>query len=507
MASNFAYMRKIVILEEQPDYYKKEKGQNPKGHMNIEIRDGRGKLNLNIDNLKLNPEEEKIYKGYLISSDNKKPVQVELGAIILSENGKGSLEWKFEPTSVGGTSISIEKFNIIFIKGIDTKQNVDNIDIPLAGYIHKKDGSIASIINKQIKEHIEANQEIEPKKDFKTIEEKQIKIKNNNIEDNNIDHTTYENIFEPNILEESIEEKEVEADLDIQETAKDLQYELEQEVESEDIDEEKNEIEKEETKIENIEIHMEEPSVEDLSINDIGSLNIEFDEIEPAKLPMEEWEQEEQEDGFITLGDDFTCFFMGEEPINHLEGQSHQITYNYGIYTDNVDNTYGNKINKIDSYMETVKNYSMHLANYTMDILKFFEKVDPFRENLKDCSWWRIDQENEQIHRGFLPFYDYLINTYYPYPLTTKITTCQSLIEKHKHYIFGIVMKQDEIKYYVYGVPGGYTIEDHPYNGTTGFNTWLKNKDSYEGLGYWLVYIDALSGKIVNPVNPTIPTL
>ncbi len=189
------------------------------------------------------------------------------------------------------------------------------------------------------------------------------------------------------------------------------------------------------------------------------------------------------------MGDDFTPY--------------HQVTYNYGDY---IDNFYGNKINKMDAYMETAKNYSLQVANYTMDILKFFEKIQPFRENLRDCTWWKIEHSSEDFNRGFLPFYSHLVNAYYPYPLTSRTTTCQNLIEKYGHYIFGTVKRQEEIQYYVYGVPGKYTIAEHPYNGATGFNTWLRNKNSLEDLGYWLIYIDALSGKIVNPVNPTIPT-
>ncbi len=155
--------------------------------------------------------------------------------------------------------------------------------------------------------------------------------------------------------------------------------------------------------------------------------------------------------------------------------------------------------------MDTVKNYSLQVANYTMDILKFFDKVEPFRENLRDCTWWRIEQNNNDMDRGFLPFYNYLINAYYPYPLTSRTTTCQSMIEEYGHYIFGTVKKEEEVKYYVYGVRGRFTIADRPYNGATGFNTWLRDKDLSDDLGYWLIYIDALSGKIVNPVNPTIP--
>ncbi len=576
-----AFMRKFVILEEQPSYYKKVQGITPKGHMNIEIRDGRGKLIINVENLKAAPNEEKLYKACLVGVSDKGYVDVDLGVIVLNDKGRGSIEWKFDPVSVGGTSLSIDKFNNILVKEVDMTNDSNDVIVPLSGYIYKKDGSLVKLMKKQSEKEFPRKQEIQ-KQDTEKIQLAKSKVDNKKIiEEVNTENDlqqpeiraeqVQEDTYVPsaeefNIEEASIEEEKIEpANLDS--TVEEEQEELE-EIKKDMYEEAKDSFKPFEAGVNGLnveELYFDDIIPLNLAINDFEQVNMdigydkleeqnfqelddiqkvqevfetqeenEIQEIEEAQGFQEEVEEQAeatgtiwidletgeeveeeqslieenfievndilqddfQNDDFIRMGDDLENYFM------HL--QNNQVTYNYGDY---IDNTYGNKINKIDPYMDTAKNYSMQVANYTMDILKFFDKVEPFSENLRDCTWWRIEHNSEDINRGFLPFYNYLVNVYYPYPLTSKTTTCQSMIEKYSHYIFGTVKEQEEVKYYVYGVPGRFTIAEHPYNGATGFNTWLKDKNSTEDLGYWLIYIDALSGKIVNPVNPTMPTI
>ena len=48
-----------------------------------------------------------------------------------------------------------------------------------------------------------------------------------------------------------------------------------------------------------------------------------------------------------------------------------------------------------------------------------------------------------------------------------------------------------------------FTIEEHPFRGITGFNTWY---DSMDGIGYWVLYIDPMTGNIIYPINPMVPS-
>lgn len=590
-----AFLRKFVILEEQPEYYMKVQGLTPKGYANIEVRDGKGKLTLNVDNLKTNLEEGKLYKACLIGVDKNGYVDVDLGVIVLNDKGKGTIEWKFDPARVGGTSLSIDKFNNIIVKEVDMSKEDNDIVIPLSGYIYKKDGSLAKFIKSRLKEGTPRKQEavrieeiVEVKQEVvkaDEIEKEEIKVNSSSQEDiDKVNEDTYisseETSEEDSIEKSTIEQTEDKINInevnseDIiqQQEVKHIEEvkDIEKVKEAEDIEEVEKLLEEIPTQIyESHEIEQEKLPVEDLSFDDIFPLgfdpeefylqdldiekekesekvqkigevkelieeesteNIEIfgeveklQDIDKGEVELnsqekiqgagtiwidletgEEWPSQEElsQEEFVEINDyndeEDSYMTIVDDPV-----QNYGVIYNYNEY---IDNTYGSKINKIEPYiMDTAKNYSMQVANYTMDILKFFNKVEPFKEKLRGCSWWRIEHGDSDISRGFLPFYNYVVNVYYPYPLTSKITTCQSLIEKYGHYIFGTVAEGEEIKYYVYGVPGQFTIAEHPYNGATGFNTWLKDKNSTDGLGYWLMYINALSGKIVNPVNPTIP--
>lgn len=147
--------------------------------------------------------------------------------------------------------------------------------------------------------------------------------------------------------------------------------------------------------------------------------------------------------------------------------------------------------------------FNDYMTNYVLSILRFFPYVKPFNVEFQGYEWWRIESDGVSVHRGFLPFYNYLLNMYHAYPHIDGITTCEQLIERYEHYLFGMYKVEGEIKYYVYGVPGSFSIYEHPYRGATGFNTWYPSND---GLGYWLLYINPRTGKVLYPLNPMIPT-
>lgn len=148
-------------------------------------------------------------------------------------------------------------------------------------------------------------------------------------------------------------------------------------------------------------------------------------------------------------------------------------------------------------------NHKNQMTNYIMSVLKFFPRVQPLKIYLHGYQWWRIDDDGTDPCRGFLPYYNYLMSSSYKYPFLHNSTTCMNQIRKHRHYLFGFYNERNETKYYVYAVPGRFITEEHPFKGITGFNTWY---DSIDGIGYWLLYIDPMTGKIIYPINPMVPT-
>jgi hypothetical protein len=141
-------------------------------------------------------------------------------------------------------------------------------------------------------------------------------------------------------------------------------------------------------------------------------------------------------------------------------------------------------------------------TNYVLNILAFFPYIEPFKIDLKGYNWWRIDIDDPREDKGFLPYFSYIAGGDHKYPLVQNTVTATALMKKHGHYIFGLYNVEDEVKFYVYGVPGYFTKEDHPQRGTTGFNAWFEGKD---GIGYWLLYIDPTNGRVIYPINPMIP--
>lgn len=148
------------------------------------------------------------------------------------------------------------------------------------------------------------------------------------------------------------------------------------------------------------------------------------------------------------------------------------------------------------------QNYKNKLNDYVLSILKFFPYVKPFAIPLKGYEWWKIEYDDGHNYRGFLPFSNYLNNISYNYIFMSNTVSPIDLMEKYNHYLFGMYKEYEDVVYYVYGVPGQFLSTEHPYRGVSGFNTWFEGKEDY---GYWLLYIEPITGKILFPLNPMIP--
>jgi hypothetical protein len=208
---------------------------------------------------------------------------------------------------------------------------------------------------------------------------------------------------------------------------------------------------------------------------------------EPDPEPESETTIEGQE---IPAEDDFIAEY---EPIGNLdpgfEPQAIEVEGQAEVKKKEYNNYYNMKVNQ--------KNQT---TKYILSILRYFPYVDPFRVNLSGYNWWRVDYQEDE--KGFLPYFKYVMNAESTNQITSKDVTITKLMEVYDHYIFGLYSIGDEVKYYVYGIPGGFHIDQHPYGGKTGFNTWFEGSDIP---GYWLLYIDPLTGQIMKPINPMLP--
>ena len=133
-------------------------------------------------------------------------------------------------------------------------------------------------------------------------------------------------------------------------------------------------------------------------------------------------------------------------------------------------------------------------------VLKDYKKLDPLSVNIKSISWWKIPYDDRGVKNGFLPFYNQIISSYYPYPMSNRVTTCHGLMRKYGYYIFGIYKENNDVKKFVYGVPGEFKRDEQPYKGVTGFKNWsYKNKEINGDYGFWLAFVDSNTGDVTDP--------
>ena len=132
--------------------------------------------------------------------------------------------------------------------------------------------------------------------------------------------------------------------------------------------------------------------------------------------------------------------------------------------------------------------------------LKDYKEIEPLSVRLRNFTWWYIPYDEMGIKNGILPYYNQIVSSYYPYPMSSRVTTCANLMKKYGHYIFGIYKENDEIAKFIYGIPGEFTKEEQPYKGVTGFKNWsYADKNSKGAYGYWLAFVNPKTGETTDP--------
>ncbi|MCX7842974.1 MAG: hypothetical protein N2489_07865 [Clostridia bacterium] len=133
MGENLLYRKVFLIMEQEDAGY--GSGQEPTGYMKIEVKDGKGKLSIQVQNLKDN-HGYVIYKAYILKCSGDKVFPVEVGNIAVHRN-RGELQWEFEPDNVASTGYCIDDFNVATILAEFTDRNKGKISCPLVAYRDK----------------------------------------------------------------------------------------------------------------------------------------------------------------------------------------------------------------------------------------------------------------------------------------------------------------------------------------------------------------------------------
>lgn len=131
-------------------------------------------------------------------------------------------------------------------------------------------------------------------------------------------------------------------------------------------------------------------------------------------------------------------------------------------------------------------------GSFFNSLVRGFAKPDGKIDDIKYCKWHKVEVKdlyqlcNTSDYNKYTIAYYPMIN-YYPY------------IKKHGHFMFGLKGDKDgNMKYIVYAIPGSKDLDDQPYEGKTGFVTWVTDD---KGTGYWLMFYDFKNSTVVVPMQ------
>jgi len=231
------------------------------------------------------------------------------------------------------------------------------------------------------------------------------------------------------------------------------------------------------------------------------------EEIDEPEIVVEEYVQSVEEfvHEEIVNKDTINEDTINEDIINEdiINEEDHEEIYEKIIDEIEQEDFYDEFMEPDYKTLEHIKklNQKEQTTNYVLSILRFFPYIEPFVYSLKGYNWWLVQLDEENEYRAFLPYFSYIAggNTKEPYKNTT---TCNQLMNKYQHYLFGLYNEGESVKYFLYGIPGKFTIDEHPYRGASGFNTWYQGQNIE---GYWIIYIDPMIGKPIYPANPMVP--
>lgn len=435
---SLAYTRKFIILRKE---FSTMAERNPKGHCKLEIKGLRGMVTVNVENA----EADNFYNVVFISNDRLHSTW-ELGKIFTDDIGRGKGEFTFIQRDLEAKNFPIDRISGILV--------IREGEVLLGGYLDKEDGTIERYIESI---HLKSESTINEIPAIAEVEEVAEMAE-----------------VESEVIEEVTEVAEIQETVEIEELEEVVREYIE----------------------ENVQESVEEVDIEPLHdpIYDVPARELAYDPM--YDIPATESIIEEQE---IEVIEEIEEKGIAEPVVseNIQEEKTPEIKFDL----EDLDEESMEPDHKTLDYIKKL-NQKNQTTNYVLSILRFFPYIDPFKYNLKGYNWWIVELDKENEYRAFLPYFSYIVGGNNKEPYSNNIATCNELMSKYEHYLFGLYNEGENVKYFVYGIPGKFTMNEHPYRGANGFNTWHQGKYIE---GYWIIYIDPMTGKPIRPVTPMIP--
>lgn len=446
--------RNFIILQEDERGYSNSNDKTLSGYSKIEAKGDSCKISFYAQNLRRD-EEEYCILAICNKKDTKKILN--LGKISVSDGGKAEITKEYPLDNIAGLGISYDK-----ISGAAIGKEKNGIPIiVMCGFIN---GEQPNDSWKNYKMVDCSHNKTKNKMEYIKKEEKKKKNK----------HRVEEEIDSIDTLEEKIEVERVKEVQEEEVQVEEIQVEEEKEVELK-IEDVRNEEDIEDEIIEETEVVSEEEVVRE---------KIEIDE-EDTRSSEDVTEEVDDENNPFTKPD------YSQNPFDrNLDGSL------YGIE----DLNRGYLKNKFDEYEEKLEEENSEfkirgsVGEYFESIASGFENCRNKYDEIKFCKWYKVpvndlhEMCNMSNYNRYAVAYYPMLN-YYPY------------IRKHKHFMLGYKCDEEgNLRYIVYGIPGEKNKDEQPYEGKTGFVTWVSD-ESRDGMGCWLMFYDFKNSTVVVPMK------
>ena len=443
--------RNFIILQEDERGYSSSNDKTLSGYSKIEAKGETCKISFYAQNLRHDEDED----YYILAICNKKDAKkrVNLGKLSVSEGGKAEVTKEYSIDNIGGLGIGYDK-----ISGAAIAKMKNEIPIVImCGFINGEQPSDSWKNYKVVKAAHDKgkHKHDDKKKDDKKKDDKKKCDKHREDEDRDIIIQEVNEIFK----EENLEPIE------------NYDEEIREEIEL---------------------VQEEDENRSDSDYEEVIEERLTGEKVIKEDIIREEVIQEEISQNEVIQEDE-----IRRNPFENNNGDENPFYKNDLNIDENLSRGYIK--NKFDEYEETIEDKEEFkvrgsVGEYFEGLANGFECCRGKYDEIKYCKWYKVpvsdlhEMCNMSNYNRYAVAYYPMLN-YYPY------------IRQHRYFMLGYKCdKEGNLRYIVYGIPGKRNIDDQPYEGKTGFVTWVSD-ESRDGSGCWLMFYDFKNSTVVVPME------
>lgn len=480
--------RNFIILQEDERGYSNSNDKTLSGYSKIEARGDTCKISFYAQNLRNDDDDDYCILAICNKKDTKKIV--DLGKITISDGGKAEITKEYSVDDIAGLGISYDKVSGAAIAKMKNKIPI----IIMCGFINGEQPSenwknykIVKSAHEKIKDKIEyIKKDEKKKKDEDKYHEKKKCDEEKHHEDKKKEKKCDEHRDEDIRGERPI--------IDEIDSIDPINIEDEKHLE------ESEEVVEEPTNLVEI-VSADNPFInQKVEENPFANKTEDIDYYGMNSLNRDGNHDSIDEEEIINEDNQFTEQEIGENQVESKEENINQYEM------DSLNR--GNKKNKFDEYEEKIdekiednieeepKVFTIRgsVGEYFEGIANGFEHCRGEYQEIKYCKWYKVpvhdlhEMCNMSNYNRYTVAYYPMLN-YYPY------------IRKYGHFMLGYKCDKDgNLRYIVYGIPGKKNRDEQPYEGKTGFVTWI-NDETRDGMGCWLMFYDFRNSTVVVPMQ------